>query len=69
VALKANRQSVSNIKLRRAVTLGDLVIYGIVVVQPTAPMSVFGVISDRARGHVVTTVLLAMIAMLFTAVS
>jgi amino acid transporter len=32
-------------------------------------MSVFGVLSDRARGHVVTTLLIAMVAMLFTAFS
>jgi putrescine importer len=56
-------------KLRRALTLGDLVLYGIIVIQPTAPMSVFGVLSDRGRGHVVTTILIAMVAMLFTAIS
>jgi amino acid transporter len=32
-------------------------------------MSVFGVLSDRGHGHVVTTVLIAMVAMLFTAIS
>jgi putrescine importer len=39
------------------------------VIQPTAPMPVFGVLSERGRGHVVTTILLAMTAMLFTAIS
>ncbi|MGB9454852.1 MAG: APC family permease [Bryobacteraceae bacterium] len=56
-------------KLRRALTLGDLILYGVIVIQPTAPMSVFGVLSDRGRGHVVTTILIAMVAMLFTAIS
>ncbi len=56
-------------RLRRALTLGDLILYGIIVIQPTAPMSVFGVLSDRGRGHVVTTILLAMLGMLATAVS
>jgi len=56
-------------KLRRALRLWDLILYGIVVIQPTAPMPVFGVVSERARGHVVTAVLIAMIAMLFTAIS
>lgn len=56
-------------KLRRALALWDLVLYGIVVIQPTAPMPVFGVVSERARGHVVTAVLIAMAAMLFTAIS
>jgi amino acid transporter len=32
-------------------------------------MSVFGVLSDRGHGHVVTTLLIAMVAMLFTAFS
>lgn len=56
-------------QLKRTLRLRDLILYGIIVIQPTAPMSVFGVLSTRARGHVVVTILLAMIAMLFTAVS
>src|SRR5450432_4306022 len=55
--------------LRRALTLWDLILYGIIVIQPVAPMSVFGVISDQGRGHVVTTLLLAMGGMLLTAIS
>jgi putrescine importer len=55
--------------LRRTLGLWDLVLYGIVVIQPTAPMPVFGVVSQRANGHVVTAVLIAMVAMLFTAIS
>src|SRR5213594_108783 len=56
-------------RLRRSLTLWDLILYGVIVIQPVAPMSVFGVLSDRARGHVVTTLLIAMVAMLFTAFS
>jgi putrescine importer len=56
-------------RLRRALTLWDLILYGVIVIQPVAPMSVFGVLSDRGRGHVVTTILIAMVAMLFTAIS
>src|SRR5271170_700057 len=55
--------------LRRTLTLWDLILYGVVVIQPTAPMSVFGALSDRGHGHVVTTILIAMVAMLFTAFS
>ena len=55
--------------LRRALGLRDLIVYGLIVIQPTAPMPVFGIVSERARGHVVTAVLLAMVAMLFTAIS
>jgi amino acid transporter len=56
-------------RLRRTLTLWDLVFYGIVLVQPTAPMGVFGVVSLEARGHVVTTILIGMAAMLLTALS
>lgn len=56
-------------QLRRSLTLWDLILYGVIVIQPVAPMSVFGVLSNRGHGHVATTVLIAMIGMLFTAIS
>ena len=56
-------------RLKRALTLGDLILYGVIVIQPVAPMSVFGVLSNRGHGHVVTTILVAMVGMLFTAIS
>ncbi|MGB8479714.1 MAG: APC family permease [Acidobacteriaceae bacterium] len=56
-------------QLRRALGLWDLILYGLIVVQPTAPMPVYGVMSIRAHGHAVTAVLIAMVAMLFTAIS
>ena len=56
-------------RLRRALTLWDLILYGMIVLQPVAPMSAFGALSDRGRGHVVTAILVAMVAMLFTAIS
>jgi putrescine importer len=55
--------------LRRSLTLWDLVLYGVIVIQPVAPLSVFGVLSDRGHGHVVTTILVAMLGMLLTAIS
>ena len=55
--------------LRRRLGLLSLIVYGIVLIQPTAPMPVFGVIYTQAAGHVVTAILIAMVAMLFTAVS
>jgi amino acid transporter len=61
--------SESSGKLRRQLTLWNVILYGIIVVQPTAPMGPFGVVSNAARGHVVTALLIAMVAMLFTAVS
>ena len=56
-------------RLKRALTLWNLIIIGIVIIQPIAPMGIYGVINNEARGHVVTTILIAMVAMLFTAVS
>src|ERR1035437_1796074 len=56
-------------RLRRTLSLWDLILYGMIVIQPTAPMPVYGVMSQRAHGHAVTTVLIAMVAMLFTAIS
>jgi len=49
--------------------LWDLILYGLIVIQPTAPMPPFGVMSQRSQNHAVTTVLIAMVAMLFTAIS
>ena len=63
------KTSAGEVRLKRALTLSDLVLYGVIVLQPTAPMAVFGVISERGQGHVVTTVLIALVAMLFTAIS
>lgn len=56
-------------RLRRTLTLWDLVFYGMVTIQPVAPMGLYGVVSVEARGHVVTTILIGMVAMLFTAFS
>jgi amino acid transporter len=56
-------------QLRRTLTLWDLILYGVIVIQPVAPMSVYGVLSERGRGHVVAAILIAMVAMLFTGIS
>jgi putrescine importer len=57
------------VRLRRVLGLRDLIVIGIVIIQPIAPMGIFGVINNNAGGHVVTTILIAMVAMLFTAMS
>jgi amino acid transporter len=56
-------------RLKRSLNRWDLVVYGVVLIQLTAPMPVYGVLSARADGHVVTTILLAMVGMAFTAIS
>ncbi len=55
--------------LKRVLGLWALVIYGIILVQPTAAMPLYGNVAEKARGHVVTTILIGMVAMLFTAIS
>ena len=59
----------TEVQFRRVLRLQDLILYGIIIIQPTAPMPNFGIIGQDAKGHVVTVILLAMVAMLFTAVS
>lgn len=56
-------------RLRRTLQLKDLLIYGIVIISPLAPMTIFGLLSQRGKGHVVTTILIAMVAMVFTGIS
>ena len=66
-AVSANRDG--GVRLDRTLGLWNLIIIGMVIIQPTAPMGIYGVISNKAQGHVVTTILIAMVAMLFTAIS
>lgn len=55
--------------LKRVLGLSSLVLYGIILIQPTAPMPLFGAAANLAKGHVVTTIIIGMIGMLFTAIS
>ena len=56
-------------RLRRVLTLWDLIFYGIVLIMPIAPVPLFGVAQVLSQGHFVTTILIAMLAMMLTAVS
>lgn len=56
-------------RLRRVLTLWDLIFYGIVAVTPSAPATIFGLADVQSRGHVVLTILAAMAAMVLTAIS
>ncbi len=57
------------VRLRRVLTLWDLVVYGIVLIQPVAALPLFGHATRLSRGHAVSTIMLAMGAMICTAVS
>src|ERR1700753_3400549 len=56
-------------RLRRVLGLWDLIFYGIVLIMPIAPVPMFGVAQVLSHGHFVTTILIAMLAMMLTAVS
>jgi len=56
-------------RLKRVLTLWDLIFYGIVLIQPIAPVPLYGVAQRLSDGHFVTIILIALFAMLITAVS
>jgi len=62
-------ENTSEVKLRRVLSLSDLVIYGIILIQPVAALPLFGHANHISQGHAVTTILIAMVAMIFTAIS
>lgn len=57
------------VHLRQVLTLWDLIFYGMVLIQPVAGIPLFGVAQQLSNGHTVTTILIAMLAMVITAVS
>src|SRR5437588_101382 len=56
-------------RLKRVLTLWDLIFYGIVLIQPIAPVPLYGVAQKLSDGHFATIILIALCAMLITAVS
>jgi putrescine importer len=66
----SNEASVSSVpQFRRTLKLSDLIFYGIVLIQPIAPIPLYGVAQKLSDGHFVTIILIAGFAMLITAVS
>ena len=59
----------SEVKLHRVLSLSDLIIYGIILIQPVAALPLFGHTNNISKGHAATTILIAMVAMIFTAFS
>ncbi len=55
--------------LKRVLSRKDLVLYGLVILTPTAPYPVYGIVQQLSHGHAALAYLAAMVAMLFTAVS
>jgi len=56
-------------QLRRSLTLGDLLVYGLVFIVPIAPFAIFGIVFNTSKGMVPLTYLIGVVAMVFTAVS
>ncbi|HWF92367.1 MAG TPA: APC family permease [Terriglobales bacterium] len=56
-------------RLKRVLTVWDLIFYGIVLIQPIAPVPLYGVAQKLSDGHFLMTILIALFAMLITAVS
>jgi putrescine importer len=54
---------------RRVLTRGDLLLYGLVMLTPTAPYPVYGIVQQLSGGHAVLAYLVSMVAMYFTASS
>src|SRR5678810_838999 len=56
-------------ELRRSLSLGDLVVYGLVMIVPIAPFAIFGVVFNASKGMVPLTYVVGLVAMVFTALS
>jgi amino acid transporter len=56
-------------RLKLVLSLSHLLVYGMIIMQVAAPVPIFGLLEKRSDGHAVTTVLIAMVAMMITAIS
>jgi hypothetical protein len=56
-------------QLRRSLSLGDLLVYGLVFISPIAPFAIFGIVFNASKGLVPLTYMIGLVAMLFTALS
>jgi putrescine importer len=56
-------------RLGRVLRLGDLIFYGIVLIQPVGAIGPFGLANKMSLGHVTAVILIALVAMMLTAVS
>ena len=69
VASPAGHSSTNGPRLRRSLSLWDLLVYGVIIVCPISPAPFYGILTQRGHGHAATTILIAMFAMLPTAIS
>lgn len=55
--------------LKRVLSRRDLILYGLVLLGPTAAYPVYGLLQQKSEGHAALSYMVAMVAMLFTAAS
>jgi putrescine importer len=67
--MSSNMTAPETPRLRRVLSLWDLVYYGIILTSPIAVVPMFGEAQVLSRGHAVVTLLASMVAMTATAVS
>lgn len=56
-------------ELKRVLRFKDILMFGIVFVNPIAPFAIYGVVNKTTSGHMALAYFIAMIAMIFTAYS
>ncbi len=56
-------------QLKRSVSTGDLLIYGLIFMVPIAPWAIFGTVYNAAEGMVPLVYLIGLVAMIFTALA
>jgi amino acid transporter len=56
-------------ELNRSLSLGDLIVYGLVFMVPIAPFGIFGAVFQSSGGMVALAYAIGMVAMMFTALS
>jgi putrescine importer len=61
--------SSSGPRLNRVLGLWDLVIYGMILMQLVAPVPIYGLIQERSGGNALLSIIFALFAILFTAIS
>jgi len=68
-AIRDPQSAVAPPRLRRVLGLWDLIFYGVVLIQPVGAVGIFGLADKNSFGHVTATILIALVAMMLTAVS
>ena len=69
VTLSTSGDSSSAPHLNRVLGLWDLVIYGMILMQLVSPVPIYGLIQSRSGGNALPTIIFALFAILFTALS